>query len=189
MNFPSILVLAVGLAMDATAVAGARGLAAARIEARHVVLVAGLFGGFQAFMPLLGWIAGRQVGPWVEAWDHWIAFTLLAAIGAKMIWEARKPTQGDERVAKDPFDLKVLLVLAVATSIDALAVGFTLPMLGAPLGLSMATIGVTTAILSALGLFAGRRFGKMLGRRLDVAGGVVLIALGFKILAEHLRAG
>ena len=189
MNFPSILVLALGLAMDATAVAGARGLAAPRIQARHVLLVAGLFGGFQAFMPLLGWIAGRYLGPWVEAWDHWIAFALLAGIGCKMIWEARAAADGEVRPSSDPFDFKVLVVLAIATSIDALAVGFTLPMLDAPLGLSMITIGVTTGVLSAMGLFAGRRFGAILGRRLDIAGGVVLIALGFKILAEHLRGG
>ena len=187
MKFPSILALAVGLAMDATAVAGARGLAARRIRARDVALVAGLFGGFQALMPVLGWIAGSRIGPFVEAWDHWIAFVLLGGIGGKMIWESwNAPEEDGAHVDRDPFELKVLVVLAVATSIDALAVGFTLPMLDAPLGLSMITIGVTTAVLSAIGLWAGRRFGSALGRKLDVAGGVVLIALGFKILAEHL---
>lgn len=190
MNFPSILALAVGLAMDATAVAGTRGLAARRIRVRDVALVAGLFGGFQALMPMLGFVAGRRIGPFVEAWDHWIAFVLLGGIGGKMIWEARKPhEEGDERMESDPFEPKLMLVLAIATSIDALAVGLTLPMLDAPLGLSMLTIGVTTAILSAIGLWAGRRFGSALGQKLDVAGGVVLIGLGFKILAEHLGAG
>lgn len=190
MNFRSILLLAVGLAMDATAVAGARGLAARRLRARDVALVALLFGGFQALMPLLGYFVGRRVGPALARWDHWIIFALLGGLGAKMLWEARTAGEADGAPAGDDvFDLRVLLALAVATSLDALAVGVTLPMLRAPLALSVATIGVTTAVLSALGLYAGRRFGAALGRRLDAFGGLVLIALGCKILAEHLLAG
>lgn len=181
--------MAIGLAMDATAVAAARGLAAKTLRARDVALVALLFGGFQAGMPLLGWLLGSRVGPWVVAWDHWIAFALLGGIGAKMLYDSWK---GDEREApkdKDLFGLRVLLVLAVATSIDAFAVGITLPLLKAPVVVSLITIGVTTALLSAAGLFAGRRFGSALGRRLDAFGGVVLIAQGTKILIEHLTAG
>jgi putative Mn2+ efflux pump MntP len=187
MSFGSILVLALGLAMDAMAVAAARGLAAPRVRLRHVLLVAGFFGGFQALMPLLGWFAGSRLGPFVQAWDHWIAFVLLGAIGGKMIWEARGERDALKSSEQDLFGIKVLFVLAVATSIDALAAGLTLPMLNAPLLLSLVTIGITAAVLSALGLFAGRRFGAVLGRRLDVAGGVVLIGLGVKILVEHLR--
>lgn len=188
MSFSSILLLAVGLAMDATAVSAARGLTTPQILPRHVVRVAVFFGGFQALMPLIGWVVGSRVGPLVEAWDHWIAFVLLSAIGGKMLWEARsaKDPEASDADRSDPFGLKVMLVLAVATSIDALAVGITLPMLDAPLLLSVATIGVTTALLSALGLLVGRRFGALLGRRLDIAGGLVLIGLGTKILLEHL---
>jgi putative Mn2+ efflux pump MntP len=186
MTLRSIIVLAVGLAMDATAVAAARGLAASEIRPRHVVLIATFFGGFQALMPLIGWIAGSQIGPFVAAWDHWIAFALLAGIGAKMIWEALGAEASQPRSDDDLFAPRVLLVLAVATSIDALAAGLTLPMLNAPLVLSLATIGITTAVMSALGLFAGRRFGAALGKRLDIAGGVVLIGVAFKTLAEHL---
>lgn len=191
MHFGAILLLALGLAMDATAVAAARGLAAPRIRPRHVLLVAGFFGGFQALMPVVGWLVGARVGPLVESWDHWIAFALLLALGAKMLWEARGAgaAAGEEAGAGDLFGLKVMTVLAVATSIDALAVGITLPMLGAPFMMTIATIGVVTAVSSAAGLFAGRRFGAMLGKRLDVAGGLVLIGLGTKILVEHLRAG
>jgi putative Mn2+ efflux pump MntP len=185
-RFGSILLLAVGLAMDATAVAAARGLAAPRIERRHVLLVALFFGGFQALMPLLGWLLGSRIGPLVQAWDHWIAFVLLGGIGAKMLWEARGGGDEVEGAAGDLFALRVMLVLAIATSIDAFAVGVTLPMLGAPLALSLATIGVTTAVLSVIGLFLGRRFGAMLGRGLDAFGGLVLIGLGAKILVEHL---
>lgn len=175
--------------MDAMAVSAARGLATEKITPRHVFLVAGFFGGFQALMPLIGWFAGQRVGPLVQAWDHWIAFVLLGGIGGKMLWEARA-TDGDEAKGSiDLFGLKIMLVLAIATSIDALAVGFTLPMLHAPLLLSIATIGVTTAALSAIGLFAGRHFGALLGKRLDIAGGLVLIGLGTKILWEHLSNG
>ena len=192
MSFFSIFLLAVGLAMDATAVAAARGLAIPKVLPRHVALVAGFFGGFQALMPLIGFsigaFVGARVGAVIERFDHWVAFVLLGAIGGKMLWEARGggDDDDDDEDGPDPFALKVMFVLAVATSIDALAVGITLPMLGADLWLSLATIGVTTAVLSALGLFAGRRFGALLGKRLDVAGGVVLIGLGVKILAEHL---
>lgn len=215
--------------MDATAVSAARGMAAAKLRARHVALVALFFGGFQALMPLIGWIVGTRVGPLVRLWDHWIAFALLGAIGSKMLWEAysegagrgaagdqadktnaesagpgAQPTsqgapshasaaQGDParglRERSDLFGYKVMLLLAIATSIDALAVGITLPMLNAPFVLSLLTIGVTTAVLSALGLFAGRRFGAVLGQRLDVIGGLTLIGLGAKILVEHLVQG
>jgi putative Mn2+ efflux pump MntP len=188
LSFASILLLAVGLAMDATAVAAARGLAVPRVRLRHVVLVALFFGGFQALMPFLGWLVGVRLGALVRAWDHWLIFALLAGLGGKMLWEARVDTPADrEPDGGDPFGLWVMLVLAIATSIDALAVGATLPMLGAPLARSLVTIGVTTAVLSAGGLYAGRRFGALLGRRLDALGGLVLIGLGVKILVEHLQ--
>ena len=186
MKFSAILLLAVGLAMDAMAVAAARGLATPKILPRHVFLVAAFFGGFQALMPLLGWAIGKGLGPLVQAWDHWIAFVLLSGIGAKMLWEAR--SKNADAVPVELYGFKVMLVLAVATSIDALIAGVTLPMVDAPLLLSLVTIGVTTAVLSALGLFAGRRFGALLGKRLDVVGGLVLIGLGVKTLVEHLRA-
>jgi len=203
MGFAAILLLAIGLAMDATAVAAARGLAAARISARELLLVALWFGGFQAFMPLLGWLIGSSLGPSVEAWDHWLAFVLLSALGGRMLWEAaaaataaRRGSAGapHERTrtaglpAADPFGPRVMLLLAVATSVDALVAGITLPLLGAPLLVSLLTIGLTTALLSALGLLAGRRLGALLGSRLDAAGGLVLLGLGTKILVEHLAA-
>lgn len=198
MTFGAILVLAVGLAMDATAVAAARGMAARSLQFRHVLAISLLFGGFQALMPLIGWLVGARLGPTIQAWDHWIAFALLSAIGGKMLWEAR--AQHDTAAAPalrvdELFRIRVLLVLAIATSIDALAAGITLPMLGAPLALSIATIGVTTAALCVVALFLGRSVGRALGPRfhlfgrgLDAIGGVTLIALGAKILAEHLSA-
>jgi putative Mn2+ efflux pump MntP len=186
-SFFSILALAVGLAMDATAVAAARGLQARRVTMADVAWVSLLFGGFQAAMPLGGWFLGSRLGPAVAAWDHWIAFALLGGIGVKTMWEARSPH--DERVDGSAFGRRTLVVLAVATSIDAFAVGVTLPMMRAPLALSALTIGVTTAVLSAGGLFAGRRFGRALGRGLEAFGGLVLLLLGGKILIEHLTGG
>src|SRR5690606_4612520 len=189
MTFGAILFLGLGLAMDATAVAAARGLALPAIRVRHVLLVAGFFGGFQALMPVIGWLLGARLGPVVQEWDHWIAFALLGCIGGKMLWDARG--RADEDAAGGVVELfgwKTMFVLAVATSIDAVAVGITLPMLDASFLMSIATIGVVTALLSAIGLYAGRRFGSVLGRRLDVVGGLVLVGLGLKILVEHLQA-
>lgn len=192
MSWLSILTLAVGLAMDAMAVSAARGLAVPRVLPRHVALVMLFFGGAQALMPLLGWLLGKEFGPLVSAWDHWIAFGLLGVLGGKMLWEARAGEEDEAPPssprAGDPFALVVLGSLAIATSIDALAAGITLPLLAAPLGATVATVGVTTALLSALGLFAGRKFGSMLGKRLDMVGGLMLIGLGTKILFEHLNA-
>lgn len=189
MKLGGILLLAFGLSMDAMAVAAARGLAVRRIRVRHVALVAGLFGGFQALMPLFGWLLGSSVGTALEAWDHWVIFALLGGIGVKMLWEASRPQEREQLSEADAFGLRVMLLLAIATSIDALAAGFALPLMGAPLGVSLAAIGVTTAALSALGLFAGHRFGATLGRRLDALGGLVLIGLGVKTLVEHLGGG
>ena len=182
------LALAVARAMDATAVAAARG--AGRSSAREGVLLALLFGLFQAGMAALGWLGGAALGDWIDRWDHWIAFVLLGGLGAKMLWEAREGTdKAEEAPPGNPFGLRIMALLAIATSLDALAVGITLPLLHAPMLLSIATIGVVTAALSMAALWAGRRFGDALGARLEVAGGLVLIGIGTKILLEHLIAG
>ncbi|MGV3620253.1 MAG: manganese efflux pump MntP family protein [Archangium sp.] len=187
MQILSLIMLSLGLAMDATAAASARGMAAKRVLARDVVLVAVLFGGFQALMPLIGWFVGERFGSVVAAWDHWIAFVLLGGLGAKMLWEARKDDD-DEVADVNPFQWRLLLVLAFATSIDALAAGLTLPLLELHVLISVTVIGVVTAALSALGVWLGRRFGAHLGKKLDVAGGLLLIAVGSKVLVEHLTA-
>jgi manganese efflux pump family protein len=187
MDLGSLLLLAAGLAMDAAAVAAARGLLLARIELRHVLLIALFFGGAQALMPVLGYALGATVGQWIAAWDHWLVFGLLGGLGVRMIREAFVHEEAHEDEAgRDPFALPILTTLAFATSIDALAAGITLPLLGAPLISSCAAIGVVTALLSVLGLYVGRHFGDALGRRLDIAGGLALIGLGTKTLIEHL---
>lgn len=187
MDASSILVLAGALAMDATAVAAVCGFAVPRVTLRFALLVALLFGGFQAVMPVIGWGIGCGLGDSVRAWDHWIAFAVLGGLGAKMLFEALRggAEQGERRRV---LGLRLLLGMAVATSIDALAVGVTLPLLGAPFFATVATIGVVTAAMSVAGLLLGRQFERALGPRLDVVGGVVLIGLGVKILVEHLIA-
>jgi putative Mn2+ efflux pump MntP len=181
--------LAVGLAMDATAVAAARGLAAGRSGVRvgDVARVAVLFGGFQAGMPALGWLLGARVGSVLAAWDHWVAFVVLVGLGVKMMWESRGAGEPAAETGRAAFGWRTLLVLAVATSIDAFAAGFTLSLLDAPLVRSLVVIGVVTALLSAAGVYAGRRFGALLGKRLDLAGGVALVAIGVQTLVSHLR--
>ncbi len=182
MTLAAIVALAFGLAMDAAAVSAARGLSTPAVRARHVALVAGFFGGFQALMPALGWAVGATVGGYVAAWARWIAAAVLVVIGGKMLWEARLAADDGGSTCGDPWRLGVMLALAVATSVDALAVGFTLPLLRAPFTLTIVTIGLVTAASSALALLVGRRLGALLGRRLDAAGGAVLLALAAKLL-------
>jgi putative Mn2+ efflux pump MntP len=179
----SALVLSIALAMDATAVAAARGLTG--VQRREAVLLPLLFGGFQAGMAALGWIGGRVAIQWVSAWDHWIAFGLLAFLGGRMIVAALR---GDGDAAEQRGGIGALLLLSVATSIDAFAAGLTLEVVGAPPPVTLLLIGVVTAALSAAGYLAGRRLGGRAGVGLEFAGGVALIAIGAKILIEHLTA-
>ncbi len=137
-------------------------------------------------MPALGWLIGSGVGPMLRAWEHWVAFVLLSAIGAKMLWDARKGPDGGLPSDDEPFAIRVLLLLGVATSIDAFAAGISLPMLGLELWPSVVVIGVVTAALSLIGLILGYRFRLLLGRSLDVLGGLVLVGLGTKVLVMGL---
>jgi putative Mn2+ efflux pump MntP len=191
MDVGSLILLSAGLAMDAAAVSAARGLLLRRIELRHILRIAAFFGGAQALMPMLGYALGASVGHWIEAWDHWIVFALLCGLGVRMILEGFKDDgpQPESSSGSDPFSLPVLSALAIVTSIDAFAAGITLPLLHAPLLSSSATIGVITALLCVAALYVGRRFGDVLGRRLDLVGGLALIALGTKTLIEHLWHG
>lgn len=184
MSFAQILLLSVGLAMDAAAVATARGCVLRQgSRTAEVMRVALLFGLAQALMPVLGWALGSRVSDAVVRLHHWIAFVVLAGIGAKMLYEALQPAPDAPTPTSTGW--RILFGLAIATSIDAFAVGLTLPLLDAPFVLSIVTIGVVTAILSGAGVLVGQRFGALLGRKLDAFGGLVLIALGVKILVEH----
>lgn len=180
----TLFALAIGLAMDATAVAACRGLAAKRARVREGASLALAFGFFQAAMALGGWALGSFFGAWLGAWHHWIACALLIAIGGKMLHEAF--TSDGEPANGDALGFVTLLGLSFATSVDAFAAGVTLPALRLPIAASILAIGVVTAVLSAIGFAAGRRVGAAIGARLDLLGGAVLIALGIKILIEQI---
>jgi putative Mn2+ efflux pump MntP len=176
--------------MDAVAVSAARGAGARQVTSRQILLVALCFGGFQAGMPLLGYLLGSTFGAYVQAWDHWIAFAVLGFLGARMVHGALRARSEDATAAdaNAGLGLRVLLVLSVATSLDAFAVGVTLPFLAFPLALTITTIGVVTAIASGTALVVGTRVGAALGARAEILGGVVLIGLGVQILVSHLEA-
>jgi putative Mn2+ efflux pump MntP len=174
--------------MDATAVAGARGLAAKRVRIRDATLIALFFGGFQAAMPAIGWGLGEVFAARILGWGHWVTFVVLCGIGAKMIHEALKADDDDapSPADDDVFGTKVLALLAIATSIDALAAGVTLAVANVSIVKACAVIGVITAALSFAGVYAGHHFGKHFGgKRLEVIGGLVLIGLGAKSLIDH----
>lgn len=182
----SAIALAFGLAMDATAVSAARGLAGRR--PRELVLLPALFGGFQAGMSALGWLAGRWAGPYIDRWDHWVAFVLLVAIGSKMLidaWRDSRPDSTAER-APAPATLAVYLGLALATSIDAAAAGLTLPLVPVEPWIALALIGAITAACSATGYLVGRFLGERLGARLSALGGLALIGIGVDLLVQGL---
>lgn len=193
MSLLALFALAIGLAMDAMAVATAKGLAAKRVRPRDALLVALFFGGFQAGMPALGWALGGAFASRITGWGHWVTFVVLTAIGLKMIHEARQaeaPEAGDAAKpdGADVFGVKVLFVLAIATSIDALAAGVTLALSDVHIGAACAVIGVVTGLLSIAGLHVGRRFGARVGKRFDMVGGVVLLALALQTLVAHFRS-
>lgn len=170
--------------MDAFAVSIVSGATYKRLHVRHALRMAGFFGGFQALMPLIGYLAGITVRGHVEAWDHWIAFALLAGVGGKMIYESFKIEEAEKR--RDPANIIVLLMLSVATSIDALAVGITLSMITDEVVAAAAIIGAITFGLSLGGVYVGKRFGHFFENKIEIAGGVILIGIGVKILVEHL---
>lgn len=185
MKIWELFLVAVSLSMDAFAVSVCKGLSVKRLRPRHCAITGLYFGGFQALMPLLGWLLGRQFESLIKSVDHWIAFVLLALIGANMIREAL----GGEEDANDSFSFKTMLPLAVATSIDALALGVTFAFLEVQILPAILLIGCTTFALSAAGVKIGNAFGSGFQSKAEIAGGVILILLGTKILIEHLFFG
>lgn len=184
MGLMELFLIAVGLSMDAFAVAVCKGLGMKKLDLRRAGLVALFFGGFQGLMPLTGWILGSQFEQYIVSIDHWIAFLLLGYIGGKMIWDAFH--DDGECECCDNFSIKELFIMAVATSIDALAVGITFAFLRVDIGPAVAFIGSITFILSFLGVFIGFKFGSKFKSKATLAGGVILCLIGAKILLEHL---
>ena len=185
MSFIEVLLIGIGLSADAFAVAVCKGLNMRKINYTHALIIALFFGGFQALMPLIGWILGSQFQQYIVSFDHWIAFVLLGFIGGKMIVEALK-NEDDECCGCKKLDIKELFVMAIATSIDALAVGITFALVDVNIWGSITVIGLTTFVLSAIGVVIGNKFGAKYKSKAELAGGVILVLIGLKILLEHL---
>ena len=183
MGLLDLFLIAVGLSMDAFAVAICKGLSVKKVTLKHGIIVGVYFGGFQGLMPLLGYLLGSSFAEYIKAYDHWIAFALLGIIGFNMIRESWE----EEEELNSSFGLKAMLPMAVATSIDALAVGVSFAcMEGVQIGWAVTFIGVITFTLSAIGVKIGNHFGVKYKSKAEVFGGVVLMLLGTKILLEHL---
>ena len=189
MGIVELALIGVGLSMDAFAVSVCKGLGMKRLNMRQAFVIALFFGGFQALMPVIGWVLGTGFQAFITPIDHWIAFALLAFIGGKMLWDAFRGDEDEgENVPSDEasLDLKELTMLAVATSIDALAVGITFAFLQVDIVPAVALIGVITLALSFGGVAIGHFFGARFEKPATIVGGVVLILIGLKILLEHL---
>jgi putative Mn2+ efflux pump MntP len=184
MNWITILGIALALAMDAFAVALAAGTVIAPLTGRHLFRFGFHFGLFQLLMPIIGWLAGMTVQKWISAYDHWIAFVLLAIVGGRMIWAAFD--EQNDNAASDPTRGMTMVMLAVATSIDALAVGLSLAMLHVSIWWPATVIGVVAGVLTVIGMLLGRRLGTIWGKRVEICGGLILCAIGLKILLEHI---
>lgn len=184
MSFVELLLIAIGLSADAFAVALGKGLSMRKINYKAGLVIAFAFGLFQALMPLIGWLICRNFKQYITAVDHWIAFVLLAFIGVKMIVDTIR--EKEDELKEFRLDYKELLLLAIATSIDALAVGITFAFLDVSIGSSILLIGIVTFLLSFAGVLIGNRFGQKFRKKAEIAGGIVLILIGLKILLEHM---
>jgi putative Mn2+ efflux pump MntP len=182
MDIVTVVLIAIGLAMDALAVSIAKGITVTQNRQRTAILLASLFGGFQAMMPTIGWLAGRGFQDLIMGIDHWIAFGLLGFIGVKMIYDSVK---GEDDQDED-VTLTVALILAVATSIDALMVGITFAFLETSILVPILIIGMVTFALCLVGFLFGTSMGRVFGRRIKILGGAILILIGIRILVEHL---
>lgn len=185
----TLLLMGVGLAMDAFAVSICKGLSMKKVKWQHATVIGLFFGGFQALMPFIGWALGSQFEQYITKVDHWIAFGLLGIIGGKMLYEAIKGDEEEECGCcndGEKLDLKELFILAIATSIDALAVGITFAFLKYPVGLAVTIIGVVTFTISLGGVYIGNLFGARFKKKAEIVGGIILVGIGMKILLEHL---
>lgn len=186
MSFFELFLLAVGLSMDAFSVSICKGLGMQKVNWRVTLALAVAFGAFQAGMPVIGWALGSQFLHIIEPIDHWIAFGLLAFIGGNMIREALSDDEDDDAGTVDHIDLGELLMLAIATSIDALTVGIAFASLSVNIWMSVALIGITTFVFSIAGVLIGNQFGMRYRKPSQIVGGIILILIGAKVLLEHL---
>ena len=185
MGIIELILISIGLAMDAFAVSICKGIKMTSKKTWHIIVIALFFGGFQMLMPIIGWFLGSRFESYITSFDHWIAFILLSIIGGKMLIDGIK-AEDDEDEGEFKLDLKELFLLAIATSIDALAVGITFTFLNYPIVECMSIIGCTTFIISFIGVYIGKVFGSKYEHKAEIAGGIILIVIGLKILLEHL---
>jgi putative Mn2+ efflux pump MntP len=184
LSFITLLLIAVGLSIDCFAVAISSGIALKCFRIRYALRVGLFFGGFQALMPVIGWFAGLSFKQYIENYDHWVAFAMLAAIGGKMIYEATLLEEAEKSC--DPRNLLLVFGLAIATSIDALAVGISFSVLGISILTPVLIIGLVSFIAAYSGMYIGDKFGDIFGNKVEIFGGIILILIGLKILIEHL---
>ena len=185
MGYVEIVLLSFGLATDAFAASITSGLAINKLRIRHAMIIAAFFGVFQAVMPMLGWLCGSWAEEYIKSIDHWIAFVLLAGLGSKVVWDAFKDDDEEEE-KRNPLSIHILFIMAIATSIDALAVGVSMSCLGVPIITPALIIGIITFITSFAGVYIGDNVGHIFENKLEIFGGLVLIGIGAKILIEHL---
>ena len=183
MGLIELLLISVGLAMDAFAVSVGKGMTLKSVRPRHALTAGVWFGAFQGLMPLIGYFVGQSFAEYVMSVDHWVAFGLLTLIGVNMIREA---VSEEEEEVDGSFGVRTMFVMAIATSIDALAVGISMAFLDVNVWYSVAVIGVVTLLISAAGVYLGAAFGSRLGTKAGIVGGIILIAIGIKILVEHM---
>jgi putative Mn2+ efflux pump MntP len=185
MDFPSLFVIALSLSADCFAVALSSGISRHKLSYLRLLRLPLFFGVFQALMTVLGWLVGRSIFDFISDYDHWVAFGLLSAIGIHMIWESFR--ERDEAKAKRNFDSwYILILLAIATSIDSLAVGLSLAFLEVNITLAAVTIGLTSLVITLIGVLLGKKVGALVGERAETVGGVILIIIGVRILLEHI---
>ncbi len=185
MNLFVLIALAVGLAMDSFAVAIATGVALVNVSTRQAFRMAFHFGLFHVIMLLLGWFVGLNLEKWISKWDHWLVFCLLGFIGIKMIYQSVMQ-KNEEGLMNDPTKGALLVMLSVATSLDALGIGLSFALMEISIWFPVFVIGIVIIAFTIIGLFIGGRFGARFGKRMEIIGGLILIIIGFKILLEHI---
>ncbi|MGE0079177.1 MAG: manganese efflux pump MntP family protein [Bacteroidales bacterium] len=183
MTIFTLLILAIGLSFDTFAISISSGIARKHIVFKEAFLIASVLGFFQAIMPVIGWLGGLSIKNYIEPFDHWIAFGLLGIIGIKMIIESFKD---DDKKDFNPLNPKIMVGMAIATSIDALTVGISFAIVEVNMILAFIIIGFVTFLVAMLGMLFGKKIGDRIGRRMEILGGLILIAIGSKILVDHL---
>ncbi len=187
MGFVEIFLIGVGLSMDAFAVSVCKGLSMKRVNYKHALVISLFFGVFQAIMPTIGWALGSQLKVFIDPIDHWIAFGLLAFVGGKMIWDTLHDSKEDDKTNEEfKLDIKELFMLAIATSIDALATGIMFAIVQVEIVSTVLLIGCTTFAISFVGVVIGNKFGSKYEKASNIIGGIVLILIGIKVLIDHM---